>query len=577
MTRSSAAPAPHPDVAVLFAQSLVIGDSRRPLLISRAVSLVLLPLHHLEQPPPHSRRDTQRELVGSARSARAGAGCSTAPHREPVIAMLVGLPAAPRDRRVAHSLPRAAQRCRGSTRWLNVPVLAFAIARSCSPASLRRARHYTHLLRNVRDEHREGARTGSPSPAARAAFSSSRNRAPLVLLAEHAAPLSFQRGRSIDLGFHPATSNRNGRLRASYPILADGRSTSVSTSRSIPASRLPRRELAPVGLMPSPAISGLRRPPCHGFLRQAAVSRTTSPQGIACAAVARSRAGCRDQPRVTDQPRSVAARFWPDTAPLGERLSRSTTREGWLRSSARRDVVQEAVPPRRARAYQPLAQAPRFSSEHELRRAIAPLRRSARRRCGPRSATPDPNLPGQTSRRGRVILSTIGERLFQTRSRLFLSFSLGARRGRITASGQRVPRGVTISCAARRSERSRRVVLMCSAAPSAGDPGVVLGAWCPPRDARFVKNSCRLVLTIRDLHSVVCCSQLCDRATVGPARRAARVTLGGVTDRARGVARHWDSLVTSRIATNRRSGRSRLGLLRRLHAVKDRERVRESR
>ena len=546
-----------PVVTLVPLKSLVIGDSRRPLLIfSGAVALVLLIACTnvtnllLMRAGTRQRELAVRGALGASRSRLLRQLLT----ESTVIAMLGGvagvllailgvrafLGLAPPE-----ALPRL------DSIGVNGPVLAFAVALSMiTGIGFGVAPAFQATRRSVRDDIAEGARTASPSRGRmRSLLVIAEMALALVLLAGAGLLIrSFQRIRSVDLGFRPANiyTATVELPTASYP---DTRAMRAVHGRVLDGlARIPGVEAAgavnwrPLGSMhiTGDMRLGDGRPVPEGFLPfKLAVSPDYFPaMGIA---LRRGRAftaqDAANSPGVIVISQSIADRFWPDTDPLGERISMEDNPEpkDWLTIvGIVDDVVQEGVTTGAAPAlYQPLEQVIRpFFLGHMnfvVRSAAAPEIIAPAMRAAIRDA--DPNLPVQTiATMDRVILSTIGDRLFQTRLLVFFSIIALV----LAAIGIY---GVTAYAV---TERRHEIGVRMALGAHAGDvvrmvlgrtvalviPGVVLGALGALLATRVLS---KLLFGVGAddpatfVSVVVLLATVAIVATVGPARRAARV------------------------------------------------------
>jgi predicted lysophospholipase L1 biosynthesis ABC-type transport system permease subunit len=235
--------------------------------------------------------------------------------------------------------------------------------------------------------------------------------------------------------------------------------------------------------------------------------------------------------------RSVVERFWPTGDPVGQRISLRDNPEpkDWLTIvGVVEDVVQSGVTHGAAPAlYQPLEQVtfPFFLGHMNfvVRSDAAPDLVAPAMRAAIHDA--DPNLPVQAiATMDRVILSSIGDRLFQTRLLAFFSvlalilaavgiygvtaYAVAERRHEI---------GVRMALGARAGNVMRMVLRRTLALVV---PGVVVGALGAFAATRVLSNLLFGVGATDPTTFVSVALLLAGvaiAATIGPARRAARV------------------------------------------------------
>jgi len=430
-----------PGAAVIPLRDLVVGDSRYPLLLfTGAVALVFLISCTNVANLLLMRAATREREIGVRRALGAGRvrlvrQLLTESLMVALLGGALGIVVAAVGVQALLALAPPGTIPRGQELQIDVAVLAFTLTMSAlAGIGFGLAPAFRATRRELRDTIAEGARTVSPRGGlARGALVVAEVGLAVVLLTGAGLLLrSFQQIRAIDLGFQPANT-----LTFTVALPASGYSDGEAMAT------LHRQVLEGLARIPGVEVAGAGNdgplaiwyPPGSGTrfnIQDATGARSyaratplvVSPDYFRAMGILLRSGRAFTEQDDTDTPpvivinRSMAEQFWPNRDPLGERLTIRNIEVsivGVVADVVGNDVIATPGPA----FYLPLAQEVDrvWQLDHmsyvvrtaASPRGLAPAMRAVLREAGP-SLPPGPILSMDD-----VILSSMGERVFQTR------------------------------------------------------------------------------------------------------------------------------------------------------------------
>ena len=430
-----------PGAAVIPLRDLVVGDSRYPLLLfTGAVALVFLISCTNVANLLLMRAATREREIGVRRALGAGRvrlvrQLLTESVMVALLGGALGIVVAAVGVQALLALAPPGTIPRGQELQIDLPVLAFTLTMSAlAGIGFGLAPAFRATRRELRDTIAEGARTVSPRGGlARGALVVAEVGLAVVLLTGAGLLLrSFQQIRAIDLGFQPEHTLT---FTVALPAgdYSDGEAMATLHRRVLEGlAQIPGVEVAGAANDGPLAISGSPDSGTRFNIQDATGARSyaratplvVSPDYFRAMGILLRSGRAFTEQDDTDTPpvivinRSMAEQFWPNRDPLGERLTIRNIEVsivGVVADVVGNDVIATPGPA----FYLPLAQEVDrvWQLDHmsyvvrtaASPRGLAPAMRAVLREAGP-SLPPGPILSMDD-----VILSSMGERVFQTR------------------------------------------------------------------------------------------------------------------------------------------------------------------